>query len=228
MKISVIIPTLNEEKNIGAVLDKIPSALVDEVLVVDGGSKDRTASIAKERGAVLIEEARRGYGFACAAGAFASTSDVLVFMDADGADDPSHIKELIQPILDSEMDMVLGSRLGGSIDAGAMNWHQYFGNWLSARLFNLFYGLQISDLSPFRAVDRKKLLDLQMQEMTFGWPTEMIAKAARMKWRICEIPVDYHPRQGGESKISGTLRGTVLAAFFILRTIMRYRKDPIR
>ena len=120
--------------------------------------------------------------------------------------------------------MVLGSRLAGVISPGAMPWHQKFGNQLSARMIRLLYGLPITDLSPFRAVLRSKLLDLDLQEMTYGWPTEMITKAARQNWRILEVPVDYHPRIGGESKISGTVRGTVLATYYIMRTILQYSR----
>ncbi len=222
MKTSLIIPTLNEEESLGFVLDSIPENSVDEIIIVDGGSTDGTIEIAESYATRVIHEARRGYGQACATGTDHAQGEIVIYLDADGADDPAGIPAIIQPILDGQADMVLGSRLAGSIADGAMPWHQYFGNWLSARLIRILYRLPITDLSPFRAVRKSKLTVLGMTEMTYGWPTEMIAKAARQGWRIIEIPVDYHPRYGGDSKISGTIRGTVLATYYIITTIFRY------
>jgi glycosyltransferase involved in cell wall biosynthesis len=224
MKNSVIIPTLNEEESLDFVLTAIPRQHVDEVIVVDGGSTDATFEIAEAAGARAIEEVRRGYGQACFAGTQHANGEIVVFMDADGADDPAGIPALVAPLLAGKADMVLGSRLTGTMEVGAMPWHQHFGNWLSAGLIRLLYGLPIRDLSPFRAVRKTKLLELDMREMTYGWPTEMICKAARKGWQIVEIPVVYRPRYGGQSKISGTLRGTILATYYILSTIIRYRK----
>ncbi|MFN2168255.1 MAG: glycosyltransferase family 2 protein, partial [Anaerolineae bacterium] len=149
-------------------------------------------------------------------------SDVIVFLDADGADDPMQIPELLAPILAGRADMVLGSRMSGEMAADAMPRHQRFGNWLSAWFIRRLYGLPITDLAPFRAVDREKLLSLEMSEMTYGWPTEMMVKAARRGWRVVELPARYRPRLGGRSKISGTLKGTLLATYYILWTIFRY------
>ncbi len=222
MKISIIIPAINEEESIGFVLDRIPSKELYEIMVVDGGSTDHTVAVAKEKGARVIFEHKRGYGRACAKGVEQATSKFVVFLDADGADDPSQIPDLVAPLIEGKADMVLGSRLAGNIHSGAMPRHQYFGNWLSARLIRQLYGYPITDLSPFRAVDRSKLIGLEMQEMTYGWPTEMIAKAARKNWRIIEIATNYYPRHGGKSKISGTLRGTMLATYYILSTILKY------
>ena len=224
MRASVIIPALNEVESIAQVLSNIPEDFGAEVLVVDGGSKDGTVAIAESAGARVIHEPRLGYGMACARGVSEAVSDLIIFMDADGADDPRIIPELAAPLLSGTADLVLGSRLTGLMQAGAMPWHQYAGNWLSAQLIRNLYGVPITDLSPFRAVDRKMLQVLKMQEMTYGWPTEMIVKAARFGWRIQEIPVVYHPRLGGKSKISGTIRGTVLATYFILRTIFKYSR----
>jgi len=225
VQISIIIPTLNEAENIAGVLDSILDRAGVEILVVDGGSEDNTVAVANSAGATVINESRRGYGQACAAGLAAAQGDVIVFMDGDGADDPRYIGDLALPILEDQADMVLGSRLLGQIDPGAMPWHQRLGNWFAAFLIHALFGLPITDLSPFRAVRRQSLLNLEMSEMTYGWPTEMIVKAARRTWRILEIPVTTHPRRGGKSKISGTLKGTVLATVFILGTILRHATD---
>lgn len=222
MRISIILPALNEAESIAHVLGRIPPDRGYEVLVIDGGSQDGTPEIARAQGATVIAENRRGYGRACARGVEAARGEVLVFMDADGADDPAGLPALTTPLLAGQADLVLGSRLAGQVHAGAMPWHQRWGNWLAARLIRRLYGLPLTDLSPNRAVRRADLLALQMQEMTYGWPTEMIVKAVRRGWRILEVPVAYHPRLGGRSKISGTLRGTMLATYYILRTIWQY------
>jgi hypothetical protein len=227
VQISIIIPTLNEAESIAAVLAAIPVNSEAEILVVDGGSTDGTVEIARSVGAKVIDEPRDGYGQACATGLAAAQGEVIVFLDGDGADDPSHLRQLVSPILLNQADLVLGSRLLGQIDPGAMPWHQYFGNWLAAFLIRTFYGLPVTDLSPYRAVRRESLQKLGMTEMTYGWPTEMIVKAARNAWQIQEIPVTYHPRRGGQSKISGTLKGTVLATAFILGTILRYSRGQL-
>ena len=222
MNATLVIPALNEEESLGTVLGAVDTNLLTEIILVDGGSSDRTVEIANANGARVIHEPRRGYGQACAAGAAQARGELIIFMDADGADDPGQIQKLIEPIIQERADMVLGSRLAGNIFPGAMPWHQKFGNWLSAGMIRILYGLPVTDLSPFRAILRSRLFELNMQEMTYGWPTEMITKAARKGWRILEVPVDYHPRIGGQSKISGTVRGTLLATYYILRTIFKY------
>jgi hypothetical protein len=224
VQISIIIPTLNEAESIAAVVAAILGNVAAEILVVDGGSKDGTVETARSAGATVINEPRGGYGRACATGLATAQGEVIVFLDGDGADDPRHLMQLVLPILQNQADMVLGSRLLGQMDPGAMPWHQRFGNWLAALLIRALYGLSITDLSPYRAVRREALQKLGMTEMTYGWPTEMIVKAARQAWIIQEIPVTYHPRRGDKSKISGTLRGTVLATASILGTILRYAR----
>jgi glycosyltransferase involved in cell wall biosynthesis len=222
--VSIIIPAINEAGSIESVLKSIPAVFTSEILVVDGGSNDGTPELAVQAGARVLHESRRGYGQACNTGLQEALGDIVVYMDADGADDPSHLPDLVGPIVEGQAEMVLGSRLAGCILPGAMPWHQRFGNWLASRFINVLYRLSLTDLSPFRAVDRRALLELGMVEMTYGWPTEMIVRGARAGWRILEKPVNYRPRTGGQSKISGTLRGTVLATYSILATIFRYAR----
>jgi glycosyltransferase involved in cell wall biosynthesis len=222
MDVSIIIPALNEEDSIGQVLSEIPAGWACEVLVVDGGSRDGTAVAAQRLGAKVIHEPRRGYGRACATGAGAASGDILVFLDADGADHPRGLPDLVAPLREGKAEMVLGSRLAGQMEAGSMPWHQKAGNQLAAFLFRILYRQAVTDLSPFRAVLREPLAQLKMQEMTYGWPVEMMARAFRQGWRVLEIPVGYRRRLGGRSKISGTPRGTLLATWFIMKVIFRY------
>jgi glycosyltransferase involved in cell wall biosynthesis len=221
--VSVIIPVLNEEASIAAVLGDIPSELEAEVLVVDNGCTDRTIPIARSLGARIVMAEQRGYGAACYAGTLAASGDILVYLDGDYSDYPNEMVDLIAPIVAGRADLILGSRLArGDLPGEAMPPQQRFGNWLTARLMRRLYGLPVTDLSPFRAVRKETVLALAMQEMTFGWPTEMMVKAARAGYRLEEIPVRYRSRLGGRSKISGTLRGTILAAYYILTTTFRY------
>ncbi len=223
--VSIIMPALNEAESIGYVLSAIPLEWTHEILVVDGGSTDATVSIAEQAGARVVHEARRGYGRACHSGLLAATGKVVVFLDADGADDPRHLPELLAPLVSGQADLVLGSRLAGEMDSGAMPWTQWLGNYVAAVMFRWIYRLRLTDLSPFRAGRREPILSLDLQEMTYGLPTEMIAKAARRGWKIVEIPVSYHARRGGKSKITGTWRGSVLASTQILRLILRYARN---
>jgi len=193
------------------------------VIVVDNASTDTTAHEAAKAGAKVISEPRRGYGYACAAGvAAAGETDIFVFLDGDYSFSPADLPVVLLPILENKADLVLGSRELGQIVRGAMPSQQRFGNWLASHLMNHLYGLSITDLGPYRAIRRGLLLELNMQEMTYGWPTEMIVKTARRKARIVEVPVSYRSRLTGRSKVSGTIRGTLLAGWYILGVIFRY------
>ena len=225
MKITVVIPALNEVGCIGDLVQETLSQSVDEIIVVDNGSTDGTAGAAQQANAQVVCEPRRGYGYACAAGVVAATdADVIVFLDGDYSSLPSEMLLLLAPLIENRADLVLGSRTLGEIAPGAMPPHQRFGNWLAARLMRMLYGLRVTDLGPYRAIKTDLLRALDMREMTYGWPTEMMVKAARQHARILEVPVSYHPRRAGRSKVSGTLRGTVLAAYYILGVTLRYSK----
>ncbi|MCU1218958.1 MAG: UDP-glucose--dolichyl-phosphate glucosyltransferase [Candidatus Angelobacter sp.] len=217
-----MIPTHNEAQSIGYVLADLPTELVTEVLVVDSNSTDGTPEIAAKMGARVIHEPRRGYGRACLTGiAAANGPDIVVFLDGDYSDRPSEMSLLLAPIMEGRADITLGSRLGKQNVRGALPWHQTFGNRLAAFMIRLLYGLRISDLGPFRAARADVLRRLQLQENTYGWAVEIILKGALGGFRIIEVPVSYYPRIG-KSKIGGTLRGTVGAAWFILSLIVRY------
>ncbi|MEO7910688.1 MAG: glycosyltransferase family 2 protein [Roseiflexaceae bacterium] len=222
MHTTLIIPALNEAACIGPLLAELPTGLIQELLIVDNGSTDDTAGVARWAGAHVVVEPRRGYGYACAAGVAAASGELLAFMDGDGSFIPGELAALLAPLLDGSADLVLGTRMRGGMAAGAMPPHQRFGNQLIARLMYRLYGLRLTDLGPFRVVHRDLLNTLDMCEMTYGWPVEMIVKAARHGARIVELPVSYRPRSAGVSKVGGTVRGTILATYRILRTTFRY------
>ena len=222
MRVSVIIPTHNEAQAIGRVLADLPSNQVAEVIVVDSNSNDGTPEMAARMGARVVQEPRRGYGRACLTGlAAANSPDVVVFLDGDYSDRPSELPILLTPIIEGRADITIGSRLQGRGSAGALPWHQEFGNRLAASLIRLLYGVGISDLGPFRAGRADVLRALALEETTYGWAVEMILKGALAGCRVVEVPVSYYPRIG-KSKISGTLKGTIGAAWFILSLIVRY------
>lgn len=222
MRVSVVIPTHNEAQAIARVLADLPSELVTEVIVVDSNSEDGTREIAAEMGARVIDEPRRGYGQACLTGMDSAESpDIIVFLDGDYSDRPSELPLLLAPILEGHADIAIGSRLRDEQVDGALPWHQAFGNRLAARLIRMLYGLKISDLGPFRAGRTDVLRRLALEETTYGWAVEIILKGALAGSRIVEVPVSYHPRIG-KSKISGTVKGTVGATWFILSLILRY------
>jgi len=222
VRVSVIIPTRNEASAISRVLADLPADLVTEVLVVDSNSTDGTPEIAAKMGARVVHEPQRGYGRACLKGlAIADAPDVVVFLDGDYSDRPAELPLLLAPITEGRADITLGSRLGKQRMVGALPWHAVFGNWLAASLIKLLYGVRISDLGPFRAARADVLRELALEEATYGWAVEMILKGALKGFRIVEVPVSYYPRIG-KSKISGTVRGTLGAAWFILSRIVRY------
>jgi len=222
VRVSVIIPTHNEAGAISRVLADIPADLVNEIVVVDSNSSDGTPEIAARMGARVIHEPRRGYGRACLTGlASADAPDIVVFLDGDYSDRPAELPLLLGPIVEGRADITLGSRLGKQRIAEALPWHALFGNWLAASLIKLLYGLKINDLGPFRAARADVLRQLSLEEATYGWAVEMILKGALRGFRIVEVPVSYYPRIG-KSKISGTVRGTLGAAWFILSRIVIY------
>lgn len=223
--IDVIIPAHNEEQSIGLVLANIPRGLVREVVVCNNASSDRTAQVAQLSGATVLEVSEMGYGNACLQGidylkAKAEQPDILVFIDADYSDYPEEMPQLIHPIVEENMDMVIGSRVLGDMERGAMMPQQIFGNWLATNLIRMFYSYHFTDLGPFRAIKFQKLLELNMEDRDFGWTVEMQVKAAKMRLHTQEVPVSYRQRIG-ISKVSGTLRGSVLAGHKILWTIFK-------
>jgi len=219
---SLIIPALNEADCLGQLLAEVPAGQLHQVIVVDNGSTDDTAQVARKAGAYVVEEPRRAYGFACAAGAATAVGEIIVFMDGDGSFAPAELANLAKPIAQDKADLVLGARRFQESESDIMPSHQRFGNNLFAWLLRRRYGLALTDLGPFRAIGRELLLEMDMQEHTYGWPLEMIIKAAHTNKRILEVPVTYRPRFAGQSKVSGTLRGTVLAAYRYFSVMLRY------
>jgi glycosyltransferase involved in cell wall biosynthesis len=226
VKVVVVIPALNEEGSIGKVVAAVPRELVGEVIVVNNGSTDRTAEVSAAAGARVVTELERGYGAACRAGLEASCdADILVYLDGDASDQPEELEAILGPVARGEAELVIGSRLLGSREPGAMPPHAVFGNWLAARLLRLLYGVRMTDLGSFRAIRRTDLVALEMKERTYGWPVEMIVKAARRGYRIREVPVT-HKKRIGKSKVAGTFWGSLKAGYFILFTTFRYAFRP--
>jgi glycosyltransferase involved in cell wall biosynthesis len=219
--VSVVIPALNEAESIAAVVGEMPWHLIHECIVVDNGSTDATAAVAEAAGARVIHQPERGYGRACAAGAAAADSGILVFMDGDGSDVPSEMHLLLEPILAGDCDFVIGSRRRGTREPGSMLLSQIFAGWLAGVLLRLLYGVKYTDMGPFRAITRESLTRLNMREQTYGWNLEMQMRAAQCGLRIREIPVSYRNRAGGVSKVAGSLTGSIRAALRITQTLLR-------
>lgn len=221
MRVGVVIPALNEEEAIGAVVAAIPRRLVEEIIVVDNGSSDRTAQVARAAGARVVREERLGYGAACARGAatLSPPVDVVVFLDGDGSQDPKEMEALLSPITQGRADLVLGCRERGETNAHPL--HARIGNWVVTTLLRWRYGLSLRDVPPFRAIRRSVLEKLGMQEMTYGWPVEMMIRVARHGGRIVEVPVTHRPRLAGQSKVAGTLWGSLKAGCAFLSVALR-------
>jgi glycosyltransferase involved in cell wall biosynthesis len=225
--VSVIIPALNEEEPIaGVVRECLATGLPDEVIVADNGSTDHTAERAREAGARVVT-APRGYGRACAAGvrALSQECEIVVFLDGDGSDVPAFMNQLVDPIARGTHDFVIGSRTRGQREPGSMNFQQVLSGRIAGFILRLLYGIRYTDMCPFRAIRRDALVKLNMREETYGWNLEMQMKAARAGLRIFEIPVNHRRRAGGESKVSGTMRGTFVAGARILATLVRVASE---
>jgi glycosyltransferase involved in cell wall biosynthesis len=224
-KIKVIIPAYNEEDSIGNVINDIPK-IVDEVIVISNNSTDQTEKNASEAGATVLKESRKGYGYACLKGMDyvakqESTPDIIVFLDGDYSDYPEQLTEIITPIINDRVDLVIGARVKELREPGSMTPQQVFGNWLATFLMKLFFSAKFTDLGPFRAIKYKKLLDLNMEDKTYGWTVEMQLKALKQQLSYIEIPVKYRNRIG-VSKVSGTVKGSIFAGIKILGWIFKY------
>src|SRR5680860_1104607 len=223
--IKVIIPAFNEEASIGKVISEIPD-LVSEIIVVSNNSSDQTEVVAKTAGATVLREPQKGYGYACLKGLEYIASqeikpDIVVFLDGDYSDFPQELNQIIEPIIKSNIDLVIGSRVKRWREKGSMTFPQVFGNWLATSLMRFFFNAKFTDLGPFRAIKYEKLLALKMQDKTYGWTVEMQLKAVKQKLIYIEVPVHYKNRLG-TSKVSGTVKGAIFAGVKILGWIFKY------
>ncbi|NIP29235.1 MAG: glycosyltransferase [Candidatus Dadabacteria bacterium] len=225
-KVVVIIPVLNEETSIGLVLNDVPKEIVDEIVVVDNGSHDRTKEVALKHGATVVEEKKKGYGHACLRGIdYASKinpiPDIIVFLDGDYSDYPQEMVNLVKPIFRGDADLVIGSRTLGNNEKGAILPQAIVGNYIATSLIKFLYKVRFTDLGPFRAIKYNRLIELDMQDKTYGWTVEMQVKAAKRNFKCIEVPVSYRKRIG-VSKITGTFTGTIKAGYKIIWTIFKY------
>jgi glycosyltransferase involved in cell wall biosynthesis len=224
--VRVVIPAHNESASIGKVVQAIPEALVAEIVVVNNASTDTTKDVAESWGATVLDQPLKGYGHSCLMGiahCLQKGTDIIVFLDGDFSDYPEEMPLVLKPILEQNADLVIGSRALGERESGSMTFPQVFGNWLATRLIRLFFGVQFTDLGPFRAITTKALEKLNMQDKTYGWTVEMQVKAAKLGLRCVEVPVNYR-RRIGKSKVSGTIKGAFMAGVKILWTIFKYAK----
>lgn len=223
--IDVVIPAFNEAQSVGKVVRDIPREWIREIVVVSNGSTDKTEQVARKAGATVLQEPRKGYGYACLKGvSYLNTKtqppEIVVFLDGDYSDYPEEIPDIVTPIIDQGMDLVIGSRELGERQKGAMLPQQILGNWLATTLIRILYGVKFTDLGPFRAVRYNSLLEIDMQDKTYGWTVEMQVKAAKMKLKCTEVPVNYRKRIG-VSKVTGTVKGTIMAGYKIIMTIFK-------
>ena len=224
-KVAIVIPALNEEAAIHQLLAELPQDFAQWIIVVDNGSTDATATVARNFGAIVAYEPIRGYGRACLKGFKTACNlgvEIVIFMDGDGSDDPTDLPMMLRPIIEGRADFVIGSRVSTSAERGAVPAQARLGNWLVSRMIRLRYGVRLHDIGSFRVVRSSLLETIDMREMTFGWPVEMLVKAARAGYRILELPIHYRHRSHGRSKVAGTISGSIKAAYYMLSTTLRY------
>jgi glycosyltransferase involved in cell wall biosynthesis len=224
-KVAIVIPALNEEAAIHQLLAELPQDFVQWVIVVDNGSTDATATVAQKCGAIVTSEPTRGYGRACLKGfktACRLGADIVIFMDGDGSDDPNDLPMMLRPISEGRADFVIGSRVSELAERGAVPSQARLGNWLVSRMIRLLYGVRLHDIGSFRVIRCSILETIDMHEMTYGWPVEMLVKTARAHYRILELPIHYRHRSHGRSKVAGTISGSIKAAYYMLSTTLLY------
>lgn len=224
-KVAIVIPALNEEATLHRLLAELPPNFAQWVIVVDNGSTDATAAVAQRSGAIVASEPLRGYGRACLKGfktACSLGAAIVIFMDGDGSDDPADLPMMLRPIREGRADFVIGSRVSERAERGAVPPQARLGNWLVSRLIHILYSVPLHDIGSFRAFRCCLLAALEMREMTYGWPVEMVVKAARAHYRIVEVPIHYRHRSHGRSKVASTIAGSMKAAFYMLSTTLRY------
>ena len=227
--IAIIIPALNEEGALPPLLSEIPHDVARWIIVVDNGSTDATATVAQDAGAIVVPEPVRGYGRACLTGLQAAANmgaEIVVYMDGDGSDDPADLSMMLEPLVEGYADFVIGSRAGMKAERNAITTQARLGNWLVSSIIRLLYGVRIHDIGSFRVIRTADVLALEMRELTYGWPVEMVVKAARAHYRILELPIHYRRRSHGRSKVAGTLAGSFKAAYFMLSVTFRYAWKP--